>query len=173
MDCSVRGWLNYVDCRKSTMEPLETMIRSLRLLQIHCGFSQADGPEAFSATDREFGRRCRFLVAMGIFDNYDEPHQPSNVSLLAQEVFCFAMVVDRVSVEALERGGVASQDEHGPKWMGIWRVLELKMLPYEEPRRNGKVPKLLLHRLFPEVQYSVWIDGKLELAADPILILER
>jgi hypothetical protein len=46
-------------------------------------------------------------------------------------------------------------------------------LPYEEPRRNGKVPKLLLHRLFPEAQYSVWIDGKLELAADPILILER
>ncbi|KAH9315824.1 hypothetical protein KI387_024451, partial [Taxus chinensis] len=35
------------------------------------------------------------------------------------------------------------------------------------------VPKLLLHRLFPNVQYSLWIDGKLELVVDPYQILER
>ena len=142
-------------------------------LQIHCGFARTDGPGFFSPTDEEFKSDCRFLVATGIFDNYDKPHQPSNVTLLAQELFCFAMFVDNVSLKAFKRGGLLIQDEYGGKWVGIWRVLEMKSLPFDEPRRNGKVPKLLLHRLFPEVHFSVWIDGKLELTTDPILILER
>jgi hypothetical protein len=36
-----------------------------------------------------------------------------------------------------------------------------------------QIPKLLLHRLFPNVRFSVWIDAKLELIADPYLLLER
>lgn len=36
-----------------------------------------------------------------------------------------------------------------------------------------QIPKLLLHRLFPNVRYSLWIDGKLELVVDPYQILER
>uniref|UniRef100_A0A0E0JHL4 TOD1/MUCI70 glycosyltransferase-like domain-containing protein n=1 Tax=Oryza punctata TaxID=4537 RepID=A0A0E0JHL4_ORYPU len=36
-----------------------------------------------------------------------------------------------------------------------------------------KVPKLLLHRLFPNVRYSIWIDGKLKLVRDPYQLLER
>ncbi|CAK9138229.1 unnamed protein product [Ilex paraguariensis] len=37
----------------------------------------------------------------------------------------------------------------------------------------GQVPKLLLHRLFPNVRFSLWIDGKLQLVVDPYQILER
>lgn len=36
-----------------------------------------------------------------------------------------------------------------------------------------QVPKLLLHRIFPNVRYSIWIDGKLQLVVDPYQILER
>ncbi|PWA55817.1 hypothetical protein CTI12_AA424620 [Artemisia annua] len=36
-----------------------------------------------------------------------------------------------------------------------------------------QIPKLLLHRLFPNVRYSLWVDGKLELVVDPYQILER
>ncbi|KAJ6979918.1 hypothetical protein NC653_027912 [Populus alba x Populus x berolinensis] len=36
-----------------------------------------------------------------------------------------------------------------------------------------KVPKLLLHRLLPNVRYSIWIDGKLQLVMDPYQVLER
>ncbi|KAF3649100.1 putative L-type lectin-domain containing receptor kinase VII.1-like isoform 1 [Capsicum annuum] len=35
------------------------------------------------------------------------------------------------------------------------------------------VPKLLLHRLFPNARYSLGIDAKLELVVDPYQILER
>ncbi|KAK4850198.1 hypothetical protein QYF36_004687 [Acer negundo] len=36
-----------------------------------------------------------------------------------------------------------------------------------------KIPKLLLHRIFPDVRYSTWIDGKVKLVVDPYQILER
>ncbi|KAJ0074708.1 hypothetical protein Patl1_37651 [Pistacia atlantica] len=38
---------------------------------------------------------------------------------------------------------------------------------------NGKVPKILTHRLFLKPQYSIWIDGKMELIVDPLLLLEK
>ncbi|KAK4421226.1 hypothetical protein Salat_2073100 [Sesamum alatum] len=59
------------------------------------------------------------------------------------------------------------------KKVGLWRIIVVQNLPYSDPRRNGKVPKLLLHRLFPNARYSLWIDAKLELVVDPIQILER
>ncbi|KAG9149783.1 hypothetical protein Leryth_025903 [Lithospermum erythrorhizon] len=59
------------------------------------------------------------------------------------------------------------------KRVGLWRTVVVHNLPYTDPRRNGKIPKLLLHRIFPNARYSLWIDGKLELVVDPYLILER
>ncbi|XP_037441319.1 uncharacterized protein LOC119309417 [Triticum dicoccoides] len=38
---------------------------------------------------------------------------------------------------------------------------------------HEKVPKLLLHRLFPNVRYSLCIDGKLKLVKDPYQLLKR
>lgn len=141
-------------------------------LQIHCGFVHTAGP-IITPKDSKYLNRCRFLVLSAIFDSYDDPHQPSSISLLSQEIFCFIMVVDPKSLKLFEDGGLLSQDEMGRKWVGIWQIIELKNLPFDEPRRNGKLPKLLLHRLFPDTQYSIWIDGKLELVVDPLLILER
>uniref|UniRef100_A0A0D9WIZ0 TOD1/MUCI70 glycosyltransferase-like domain-containing protein n=1 Tax=Leersia perrieri TaxID=77586 RepID=A0A0D9WIZ0_9ORYZ len=57
--------------------------------------------------------------------------------------------------------------------IGLWRLVVVRNLPYEDPRRTGKIPKLLLHRLFPNVRFSVWIDAKLKLVVDPYLLLER
>lgn len=36
-----------------------------------------------------------------------------------------------------------------------------------------QIPKLLVHRMFPNARYSLWIDGKLELVVDPYQLLER
>ncbi|XP_038897643.1 uncharacterized protein LOC120085624 isoform X5 [Benincasa hispida] len=59
------------------------------------------------------------------------------------------------------------------KRIGLWRIIVVHNVPYADSRRNGKIPKLLLHRLFPNIQYSIWIDGKLQLVVDPFQILER
>ncbi|GFZ00499.1 similar to Sept9 [Actinidia rufa] len=107
------------------------------------------------------------------FDGYDIPHQPSYISPRSQKLFCFLMVVDEISIDFLKENVTVREDNDGGQWVGIWRLILLKHPPYDEPRRNGKVPKILTHRLFPQAQYSIWIDGKMELIVDPLLILER
>lgn len=141
-------------------------------MKVHCGFIQGGGAE-MSAKDIKYVKKCRFVVASGIFDGYDTPHQPSNISSRSQKLFCFLMVVDQVSSDFIKENVTVRTDSEGGKWVGIWRLILLKNQPYDEPRRNGKVPKILTHRLFPQARYSIWIDGKMELIVDPLLMLER
>ncbi|KAK9070863.1 hypothetical protein SSX86_009431 [Deinandra increscens subsp. villosa] len=137
-------------------------------MKVHCGFIKNGGAE-MSHKDMEYVKKCKFVVASGIFDGYDTPHQPSNVSPRSKKLFCFLMVVDEISLSFIKTN-VSVRDE---EWVGIWRLILLKNPPYDEPRRNGKVPKILTHRLFPQALYSIWIDGKMELIVDPLLLLER
>lgn len=141
-------------------------------MKVHCGFIRHSGAE-MDSLDIKYVKKCRFVVASGIFDGYDVPHQPSNISLRSKKIFCFLMVVDEVSFKFIEENVTIRDDGNGGKWVGIWRLVLLKHPPYDEPRRNGKIPKILLHRLFPQARYSIWIDGKMELIIDPLLMLER
>lgn len=142
------------------------------LNQVHCGFMRNGGAEMVPA-DVKYVKKCRFVVASGIFDGYDVPQQPSNISVRSKDLFCFLMVVDEISMQFIRENVTIEVDNDGGKWVGIWRLVLLKHPPYDEPRRNGKVPKIITHRLFPQAQYSIWIDGKMELIVDPLLILER
>ncbi|KAL6997907.1 hypothetical protein U1Q18_008031 [Sarracenia purpurea var. burkii] len=141
-------------------------------MKVHCGFMQGGGAE-MATKDIKYAENCRFVVASGIFDEYDTPHQPTNLSPRSQKLFCFLMVVDEVSINFIKKNVTVREDNDAGQWVGIWRLILLKRQPYDEPRRNGKVPKILTHRLFPQAQYSIWIDGKMELMVDPLLILER
>ncbi|CAI9280256.1 unnamed protein product [Lactuca saligna] len=141
-------------------------------MKVHCGFIQNGGAE-MSHKDKQYVKKCKFVVASGIFDGYDTPHQPSNISPRSKKLFCFLMVVDEVSLKFIKQNVSVKEDNEGGEWVGIWRIILLKNPPYDEPRRNGKVPKILTHRLFPQALYSIWIDGKMELIVDPLLMLER
>ncbi|KAI3446798.1 hypothetical protein Pfo_003463 [Paulownia fortunei] len=155
-----------------TWQQREESFKIKPAMKVHCGFMQGGGEE-MAPKDIEYVKKCRFVVATGIFDAYDTPHQPSNVSKRSESLFCFLMVVDEVSLEFIKNNVSVREDIDGGQWVGIWRLILLKDQPYDEPRRNGKVPKILTHRLFPQAQYSVWIDGKMELTVDPLLLLER
>ncbi|KAG9156370.1 hypothetical protein Leryth_009242 [Lithospermum erythrorhizon] len=141
-------------------------------MKVRCGFMKNSGAE-MATKDIKYAEKCRFVVASGIFDGYDIPHQPSNISELSLKLFCFLMVVDEVSFDFIKSNVTVREDDEGGQWVGIWRLVLLKHQPYDEPRRNGKVPKIITHRLFPKAQYSIWIDGKMELIVDPLLMLER
>ncbi|KAL9262828.1 putative hexosyltransferase MUCI70 [Drosera capensis] len=141
-------------------------------MKVHCGFIRGGGAD-MDPKDIEYAKRCKFVVASGIFDGYDTSHQPSNISTRSIELFCFLMVVDEVSCDFIKKNVSVRVDSDGGHWVGVWRLVLLKHQPYDEPRRNGKVPKILVHRLFPEAWYSIWVDGKMELIVDPLLILER
>lgn len=55
------------------------------------------------------------------------------------------MFVDDVTLQTLSSEGHVP-DRMG--YIGIWRIVVVKNLPYTDMRRVGKIPKLLPHRLF-------------------------
>ena len=56
------------------------------------------------------------------------------------------MFVDEQTLSKLSSEGHVP-DDNGK--IGLWRMVIVKNLPYEDMRRTGKVPKFLSHRLFP------------------------
>uniref|UniRef100_A0A7N0SW30 TOD1/MUCI70 glycosyltransferase-like domain-containing protein n=1 Tax=Kalanchoe fedtschenkoi TaxID=63787 RepID=A0A7N0SW30_KALFE len=144
-------------------------------MTVHCGFVKGTKPGLGTGFDIEDSdlyemEQCRgVVVASAIFGNFDTLRQPSNVSDIAKKSVCFFLFVDE-ETEAYLKNSTGLDIN---KRIGLWRITLVKNLPYTDPRRNGKVPKLLLHRLFPNARYSLWIDGKLELVVDPYQVLER
>ncbi|KAL3522276.1 hypothetical protein ACH5RR_015110 [Cinchona calisaya] len=144
-------------------------------MSVHCGFvrgvksGQGTGFDIDDSDLLEMETCQGVVVASAIFGAFDLIRQPKNVSDYAKENACFYMFVDE-ETEAFLRNSSAVD---GNKKSGLWRIVVVHNLPYTDPRRNGKVPKLLLHRLFPNARYSLWIDGKLELVVDPYQLLER
>ncbi|GAB4832480.1 hypothetical protein Ancab_006502 [Ancistrocladus abbreviatus] len=104
---------------------------------VHCGFMHNGGAE-MDPKDIEYVKKCKFVVASGIFDGYDMPHQPSNISIRSQKLLCFLMVVDEKNFDFIKKNVSIRVDNDAGHWVGIWRLILLKNQPYAEPRRNGK-----------------------------------
>ncbi|QCE07993.1 uncharacterized protein LOC114191559 [Vigna unguiculata] len=144
--------------------------------KINCGFVK--GPEGSQSTgfdltedDESYISRCHIAVISCIFGNSDHLRTPATktVTRLSRKNVCFVMFTDEITVRTL------SSEGHVPDRMGFigfWKLVVVKNLPYDDMRRVGKIPKLLPHRLFPFARYSIWLDSKLRLQLDPLLILE-
>ncbi|XP_024365499.1 probable hexosyltransferase MUCI70 isoform X2 [Physcomitrium patens] len=144
---------------------------------LHCGFVKAPDGEPWtgfelSESDKEYLDTCHIAVSSCIFGAWDNLRTPTNkkMSNSSKARVCFVMFVDQKSLDAIKQDGQTPNDKG---ILGLWKIVLIKNLPYQDGRRNGKIPKLLTHRLFPNARYSVWLDSKLRLHADPLLILER
>ncbi|GLT67286.1 hypothetical protein SLA2020_396060 [Shorea laevis] len=144
-------------------------------MAVHCGFVKGSRPGHRSGFDideavlTELEQFYDIIVASAIFGNYDIIQQPKNISELARNNIPFFMFIDEETEAHMKNSSVLDSSMR----VGLWRIIVVHNVPYSDARRNGKVPKLLLHRLFPNVRYSIWIDGKLQLVVDPYQILER
>ncbi|KAL6573999.1 putative hexosyltransferase muci70 [Orobanche hederae] len=144
-------------------------------MSVHCGFVKGVKPghqTGFNIDDPDLleMESCgEVVVASAIFGAFDLIRQPKNISDYSERNVCFHMFVDDETEAFLRNSSKLGTD----KKVGLWRIIVVRNLPYSDPRRNGKVPKLLLHRLFPNARYSMWVDAKLELVVDPFQILER
>eukprot|EP00850_Spirogloea_muscicola_P019207 SM000186S04125 [mRNA] locus=s186:6288:10670:- [translate_table: standard] len=145
-------------------------------MRLHCGFVQPPdgGPPGFelAPADRLYMARCSVVVSSAVFGNWDRVKSPSldKMSAASRRHVCFVMFVDQESLLGFAADNL-QVDDRGR--VGLWRIVLVKSMPYNDPRRTGKVPKLLPHRLFPNARYSIWIDSKLRLQVDPLAILER
>ncbi|MQM08847.1 hypothetical protein Taro_041702 [Colocasia esculenta] len=144
-------------------------------MTVHCGFVRGRRPGNGTGFDIESDdlfemEQCHgVVVASAIFGNYDVMQQPRDISEIAKRTVCFYMFVDEETEAFMKNSSTLDSTNR----VGLWRVVVVRNLPYVDARRTGKVPKLLLHRLFPNARFSLWIDGKLKLIVDPYQILER
>ncbi|KAG8378400.1 hypothetical protein BUALT_Bualt08G0133500 [Buddleja alternifolia] len=144
--------------------------------KINCGFVK--GPKGSPSTgfdlaedDAKYISSCHIAVMSCIFGNSDRLRSPVGkaVSRSSRKNVCFVMFVDEVTLQTLSSEG-EMPDMMG--FIGLWKIVVVKNLPYNDMRRVGKIPKMLPHRLFPSARYSIWLDSKLRLQLDPLLILE-
>ncbi|MED6135320.1 hypothetical protein PIB30_045367 [Stylosanthes scabra] len=144
-------------------------------MTVYCGFVKGSRPGRHTGFDFdeadlfELDQYHDVIVASAIFGNYDLIQQPRNISKAAKKNVPFYMFIDDETESFMKNASILD----GTRRVGLWRIIVVRNIPYTDARRNGKVPKLLLHRIFPNVRYSIWIDGKLQLVVDPYQVLER
>ncbi|XP_068643858.1 probable hexosyltransferase MUCI70 [Aristolochia californica] len=143
---------------------------------IHCGFIR--GAVEYLSTgfdlyehDKHYMHTCHIVVSSCIFGSSDFLRRPTRkkISESSQRKVCFVMFVDERTIQTLSSEGQVLDDRG---YIGLWRIVVVINLPYADMRKTGKVPKFLSHRLFPSARYSIWIDSKMRLDTDPMLILE-
>ncbi|KAG6407881.1 hypothetical protein SASPL_130881 [Salvia splendens] len=128
---------------------------------IRCGFVR--GPDGFPSTgfdldeeDKKFMNACKIVVSSCIFGSFDFLRRPTSklvayaVSCLAlcrliseysKKNVCFVMFVDTQTLAKLSsEGNIPDEKGH----IGLWRIVVVKNLPYEDMRKTGKVPKFCL-----------------------------
>ncbi|KAL5704202.1 hypothetical protein ACHQM5_022660 [Ranunculus cassubicifolius] len=144
--------------------------------RINCGFVK--GPIGSLSTGFDLGEEdmrymssCHIAVSSCIFGSSDNVRSPfgKTVTRLSRKSVCFAMFMDENTLQTLSSEG-QKPDNNG--FIGLWKIVLVKDLPFDDMRRVGKIPKFLAHRLFPSARYSIWLDSKLRLQTDPLLILE-
>ncbi|KAJ8760939.1 hypothetical protein K2173_021977 [Erythroxylum novogranatense] len=167
-----------VDSRFGGHQTLEEREKSFiaRDQTLHCGFVK----ELFGSPilgfdlaekDKAYMSTCKVAVSSCIFGSSDFLRRPTSkkMSDFSKENVCFVMFVDEQTLSKLASDGHIPDDRG---YIGLWRMVTVRNLPYKDLRRTGKVPKFLSHRLFPSSWYSIWIDSKMRLVTDPLQIIE-
>ncbi|XP_062093275.1 alkaline ceramidase TOD1 [Humulus lupulus] len=137
--------------------------------EIPCGFFK-DFP--ISDYDRNEMENCNGVVVVSaIFNDHDKIRQPKGLGSKTLDNVCFYMFIDDVTLTSLKHHKLLSQN-HPENRIGAWRIVEvLSKDLYENPAMNGVIAKYLVHRLFPNVKFSIWVDAKLQLVVDPLLLI--
>ncbi|KAH7568579.1 hypothetical protein JRO89_XS06G0017700 [Xanthoceras sorbifolium] len=138
-------------------------------VEVPCGFFKKF---PVSTSDRIAMENCSGVVVVSaIFNNHDKIRQPRGLGSKTLDTVCFFMFVDDVTLEGLDYHKLISTKSNEHK-IGAWRIVKVSSTDlYENPAMNGVIPKYLVHRLFPNSKFSIWIDAKLQLTADPLLLI--
>ncbi|KHN25899.1 hypothetical protein glysoja_018753 [Glycine soja] len=137
--------------------------------EVPCGFLKKF---PISDYDRISMEKCESVVVVSaIFNDHDKIRQPRGLGSQTLQNVCFFMFIDDITLKGLEYHGLISTKSSEYK-IGVWRIVKVsKENLYQNPAMNGVIPKYLVHRLFPNSQFSIWIDAKLQLMVDPLLLI--
>lgn len=127
-----------------------------------------------SNPDRSAMEKCDgVVVASAIFGDHDKIRQPKGLGAQTLETVCFFMFVDDATLRGLAAHNILTNINGEVDMIGAWRIVRVSVseLPYDNAAMNGVIPKHLVHRLFPNSMFSVWLDAKLQLTVDPLLLI--
>ncbi|CAF2091219.1 hypothetical protein BRARA_F03634 [Brassica rapa] len=139
-------------------------------VEVPCGFFR-DFP--VSDSDRAEMEKCGLVVASAIFNDHDKIRQPVGLGVKTLETVCFYMFIDDKTLNSLFHHNVIPRNNPRDYRVGAWRIIKISKSEnlYLNPAMNGVIPKYLMHRLFPNSQFSIWIDAKIQLMIDPLLLI--
>uniref|UniRef100_A0A2N9H2U2 TOD1/MUCI70 glycosyltransferase-like domain-containing protein n=1 Tax=Fagus sylvatica TaxID=28930 RepID=A0A2N9H2U2_FAGSY len=112
---------------------------------------------------------CKVVVSTCAFGGGDDLYQPIGMSVASIRKVCYVAFWDEITLSAQE--SVGRRVGENP-FIGKWRIVVVRELPFTDQRLNGKIPKMLGHRLFPYAKYSIWVDSKYQFRRDPLGVLE-
>ncbi|KAF8021088.1 hypothetical protein BT93_G1498 [Corymbia citriodora subsp. variegata] len=140
-------------------------------VEVPCGFFK-EFP--ISMDDREAMEKCSgAVVVSAVFNDHDKIRQPRGLGSRTLTTVCFFMFVDSTTTRVLESHDLIPRNPRAARKIGAWRIVEVvgERLYENDPAMNGVIPKHLVHRLFPNSKFSVWIDAKLQMVVDPVLLV--
>lgn len=114
------------------------------------------------------------VVVSAIFNNHDKIRQPKGLGSHTLSSVCFFMFVDDATLKDLDHHKLISLKSHPKEHIkiGVWSIVRVSSKNlYQNPAMNGVIPKYLVHRLFPNSKFSIWVDAKLQLVVDPLLLV--
>nr|ACG45429.1 EMB2756 [Zea mays] len=152
-----------------TLAEREDSFKVNETVSVHCGFYSDNGGFKISEEDRRYMRACKVVVSTCAFGGGDDLYQPIGMVNSSIGRVCYVAFWDEVTLAAQEAEGKVIGDD---SMIGRWRIIIVRSLPFVDQRLNGKIPKMLTHRLFTEARYSIWVDSKYQLRRDPIGMLE-
>lgn len=123
--------------------------------------------------DRAEMEKCGLVVASAIFNDHDKIRQPIGLGVKTLETVCFYMFIDDKTLNSFFHHNVIPKNNPRDYRVGVWRIIKISKSEnlYLNPAMNGVIPKYLIHRLFPNSQFSIWIDAKIQLMIDPLLLI--
>ncbi|KAL4584381.1 hypothetical protein LXL04_008981 [Taraxacum kok-saghyz] len=136
---------------------------------VHCGFYSETGGFTISNKDKSFMQTCKSVVSTCTFGGGDDLYQPIGMSDTSLQKVCYVAFWDEITLATQQAQGHISNEDG---FIGKWRIVIVKNLPFRDQRLNGKIPKMLAHRLFPNARYSIWVDSKSQFRRDPLGVFE-
>ncbi|KAJ6673387.1 ALKALINE CERAMIDASE-RELATED [Salix viminalis] len=139
--------------------------------EVPCGFFKRF---PISDPDRMAMESCHGVVVVSaIFNDHDKIRQPKSLGSKTRDNVCFFMFVDDVTLKRLDHHEIISRNSSHEYNVGVWRIIKVSSKDhlYDNPAMNGMIPKHLAHRLFPNSKFSIWVDAKLQLMVDPLILI--
>jgi len=102
---------------------------------------------------------CSLIVATASFGAQDTLHHPLNNK--RRQGVCYVAFIDARTRKMYDME-ICEES---------WYVLELPELLWSDPRMKTRMIRALLPFFFPHTTFSIWIDSKLQLQEDPIVLV--